>query len=354
MPTMTVALDARGTQTGHATRGIGRVIRELVDAIARLPAEQRAPFVVVGDGRPNAALKNEAAVARTIGGILSPGAMGHHDLVVRLAPSAPQRGGCPQLVVCHDLIQLKAAREHFPLHRRLRYPMHWFAFQLSLDTIRRAERVWTVSRAVADDAHRLLGTERSRLSPIPLAPSSTLRVPSPAARREILLKHELTGPYLLWLLGGANENKNVPGMLRVMANGGLPPLVIVGAGTAASRARIRRRARRLGAGDPSFLGYVPDDELGAVIHDAHAVVVPSTDEGFGLPVVEGLKCGGSVVANDIAVLREIGGNSVRFADINDPARFAEALRQPRLAAEPGALRTWDDVARDVVDLILAM
>ena len=346
-----IALDARGTAV-HGQRGIGRVIRELVDAIARLPQVARDDVIVVGDQQPNPALSNRPMVARTIGSILSPGNLLAYDVVLRLAPSAPElRPGAPrQLVCCYDLIQLKARREHFPLHRRIRYPSRWMSFQRSLETIKRADSVWTISRAVADDVHALLGVGRDRLVPVPLAASSTLAVPDAATCAGILQRLRLTEPYLLWLLGGPNENKNVRGMMRVMATGNVPSLVIVGVTAAWAQEKIGWLARSVGAPPPRFLGFIPDAELGAVLHGAHAVVVPSKDEGFGLPIVEAFKCGARVVANDIPVLREVGGEAAVFADINHPQAFAAALRNHAVARPLPPIRTWDDVAQDVLRL----
>ncbi len=54
------------------------------------------------------------------------------------------------------------------------------------------------------------------------------------------------------------------------------------------------------------------DVLAAVYRRADIVLLPSEREGFGLPVVEALACGTPVIATDLAVLREVGGNAVRY------------------------------------------
>jgi glycosyltransferase involved in cell wall biosynthesis len=53
------------------------------------------------------------------------------------------------------------------------------------------------------------------------------------------------------------------------------------------------------------------------------VLITSEAEGFGLPVIEALACGASVVASDIPVLRETGGGFVKYAPVGDSEGFAK-------------------------------
>jgi glycosyltransferase involved in cell wall biosynthesis len=52
------------------------------------------------------------------------------------------------------------------------------------------------------------------------------------------------------------------------------------------------------------------------------VLITSEAEGFGLPVIEALACGASVVASDIPVLRETGGEFARYAPVGNAEGFA--------------------------------
>src|SRR6202035_5287567 len=64
-------------------------------------------------------------------------------------------------------------------------------------------------------------------------------------------------------------------------------------------------------------GQVADEDLAAIYSDAHALVLPSDHEGFGLPAVEALACGTPVVACEVAALREVLGDRATFVRPGD-------------------------------------
>jgi glycosyltransferase involved in cell wall biosynthesis len=64
------------------------------------------------------------------------------------------------------------------------------------------------------------------------------------------------------------------------------------------------------------------------------VLVPSEAEGFGLPVIEALACGAVVLASDLPVLREVGGEAIVYCPVGDaPAWVARAQRLLEHATE---------------------
>ncbi|UHD14507.1 glycosyltransferase family 4 protein [Thiocapsa bogorovii] len=68
-----------------------------------------------------------------------------------------------------------------------------------------------------------------------------------------------------------------------------------------------------------------DDELLDAFRRADCLVCPSRAEGFGLPIVEGLVHGLPILASDIAVFREIGGNACKYFPLDDPGALAEQI-----------------------------
>lgn len=76
------------------------------------------------------------------------------------------------------------------------------------------------------------------------------------------------------------------------------------------------------------------------------VLITSEAEGFGLPVIEALACGASVVASDIPVLRETGGVFARYAPVGDSEGFAGlAVEQIEESGKRGGQGGADDGLR---------
>lgn len=73
------------------------------------------------------------------------------------------------------------------------------------------------------------------------------------------------------------------------------------------------------------LGFVDEAALPALMRQSRAVVYPSRGEGFGLPVLEALACGASVVTSSDTVMSEIAGDAALLAPAGDPVQLADVL-----------------------------
>ena len=74
-----------------------------------------------------------------------------------------------------------------------------------------------------------------------------------------------------------------------------------------------------------WLGHVSDELLASFYRRASAVILPSEAEGFGLPLVEAACQGIPVIARDIPIFREVGGNDVFYFKSKNGAELATAL-----------------------------
>ncbi len=119
------------------------------------------------------------------------------------------------------------------------------------------------------------------------------------------------------------------------------------------------------AADVVFTGYVRDKDIPVLYSGAEFFVFPSLYEGFGLPILEAMRCGVPVIASHVASLPEVGGDAVFYVDPYDPKDIAEkmltlaydtSLRE-RLK-ERGFLQasrfSWEKTARKTLDVYEAV
>jgi glycosyltransferase involved in cell wall biosynthesis len=185
-------------------------------------------------------------------------------------------------------------------------------------SVRRARVVCTPSRAVAEAVQERLGAPEHKLVVTPLGVAAewfTAAAPDEPLRRRLGLPDE----YLVFV-GADGPRKGLADLLRVHRDLDLPPLVVAGPGRAVRDERVIRT------------GYLTESELRRVVAGARALVLPSRDEGFGLPVLEAFACGVPVVCSDVPALREVSGGRAQLFRRGDDDSLRDALR--RVLSEP--------------------
>lgn len=184
-----------------------------------------------------------------------------------------------------------------------------------------------VLSAFAADRLAAWGVDRERIHVIP--PALDLPPPSPPPPAE--------APFHFLLVGREPMRKGADLAVRALA-------------------RVREaglEARLTLVGDPAYpvmarsagpgvegLAKVPRERLlGQVVPSAHALLVPSRAEGFGLAAVEALGAGRPLVVSDRDALPEIAGDVGRVVGVEDEVPLAAAMealaRDPVAAAQEG-------------------
>jgi glycosyltransferase involved in cell wall biosynthesis len=76
-----------------------------------------------------------------------------------------------------------------------------------------------------------------------------------------------------------------------------------------------------------FLGYVDDETLAGLYANASLFVLPSQDEGFGLPALESMASGTPVLVSDGGALPEVVGDAGMTFCLSDPQGLKHAMKQ---------------------------
>jgi glycosyltransferase involved in cell wall biosynthesis len=186
---------------------------------------------------------------------------------------------------------------------------------------RTADAVVTPSRYTKDLVVTRLGVEADRVYVCPFgAPTwrSLGRRPNNPASGYFLFVGTLVG------------RKNVPALLdaygRVLADRpDSPKLVIAGGATPEAAPWLRRIAQPPLAGHVSHVGYVSEADRERLYAGALALVMPSFDEGFGVPALEAMAAGVPVIASNRGSLPEVIGDAGTLLDPQDLDGFAAAM-----------------------------
>jgi O-antigen biosynthesis alpha-1,3-mannosyltransferase len=165
--------------------------------------------------------------------------------------------------------------------------------------------------------------------------------------------------YILFV-GTLTARKNIETLLDayeqlIETRGEVPKLRLAGARTPAADAWLARLSEPPLAGRAEYVGYVSDAHRRALFEGASVLVLPSWNEGFGLPALEAMALGIPVVASNRGALPEVVGGAGVLFDPSRPDALADALdrvlKDPALASaclSAGLARsaawTWDAAA----------
>jgi glycosyltransferase involved in cell wall biosynthesis len=229
------------------------------------------------------------------------------------------------VVTCHDVDAFRSILQ--PEDEQRSAPYRWMSARI-LAGLRLAAHVPCDSESTRDALVSLAGFPQDRLSVIANG-TDTARWQDTDALAD-LEAARLLGPRQgveLLHVGSTIPRKRIDILLDVFAAVKAERkdarLIRVGGPFTAEQ---RVRARELGILDAVVvLPFVDRATLAAVYRRAALTLLPSEREGFGLPLVESLASGTPMVATDIPVLRELGGDAVSYCPLEDIVQWAIAI-----------------------------
>jgi glycosyltransferase involved in cell wall biosynthesis len=260
----------------------------------------------------------------------------------------PLRAGVPVVVTVHDATFFSDPDLHTGLKRR-------FFATATKRAVRRAAGLVVPSQATRTELCRLVSPRAERAVVAPHGVDA--QVFHPPTEAEVLELRRTLGlgdqPFVAFL-GTIEPRKNVANLIRGwakactgMAN---PPALVVAGGKGWDASVDPAIAAVDGALRLIRPGYLPVQQLRALLGGADIVAYPALGEGFGLPVLEAMACGAAVLTTRRLSLPEVGGDAAAYCEVEadsigqalaallaDPDRRIELSKRAR---DRAATFTW--------------
>ena len=230
-----------------------------------------------------------------------------------------------RVVTVHDLNFL-AHPERTRAEIRRDYPA------LARTHAQRADRVIVVSEFTAGEVERQLGVPRSRISVCPPgAPDWQPRDETPAPGYVLFIGTleprknlgALLDAFEMLIVSSAARER--PGDASADAPWKVPQLLVAGKATEESREWVDRMNRPPLLGVVRHIGYVEPSRTRELYAGARMLVVPSFEEGFGIPALEAMTLGVPVVAARRGALPEVLGDAGQLVEADRPDQIAAAI-----------------------------
>lgn len=329
---MRVLLDATAVPSDRG--GVGRYVDELVPELARagvdlvlavqardvdhyrrlVPGADLIPLPGAAARRPLRMLWEQTELPRLVRRV-------RPDVVHSPHYTMPLATGAPVVVTVHDATFFTTPE----LHLRKKAAFFRSATRIAA---RRAAGLIVPSLATRDEVARLLGADRDLFTVayhgVDRARFHPVSIDEQARVRSTLEIDDL--PYV-GFLGTLEPRKNVPALIRawvrVCADLDHPPALVLAGGrgwdeeidTAIAQVPPELTVRRP--------GYLPLEDLPGFLAGATVLAYPSLAEGFGLPVLEAMASGATVLTSRELSLPEVGGEAVAYCGTSTDEISAE-------------------------------
>lgn len=236
----------------------------------------------------------------------------------------------PQLAVMHDL-----NFEHFP--KFLPFWSRWFYRKYFPKYAKKAKRIVTVSESSKKDIIKLYGIAPEKID-VSLNGAAEIFTPSDETSQQQFREEYTQGhPYYLFV-GSLHPRKNpvclfqAYDLFRKQYNQPYRLLVVGEKFYWTSEAETAHTVMEH-RNEVIFTGHMSQQQLVRAYGAARALAFPSYFEGFGIPLVESMRCGTPVLTSNADALLEVGGDAVAYFNPDKPEQLAAQMK--KLAEEEG-------------------
>jgi glycosyltransferase involved in cell wall biosynthesis len=341
---ITIALDAR--EMSDRPAGRGRYISSLLEAMEKNDKNIRYIWLC-GEKVPNISWTRAENIV-----IPYTGFRWHYECWNRLrdngfcdlflatrSPIVPSLFGAKSIFIAYDMVASKAT-EH------LEYINILIDRLFTPRAIKYSRKIIAISESTKKDLLKLYPGTADKVVVVPGAPASSFYKMTPDAK--VLKSYGLPSKYIL-SVGTIEPRKNHLKLVKAYSRLSIDlrkkyPLVLSGK-KGWHYEPLFKEINMLGLErDVLFTGYVPDEDLVHIYNAAALFIYPSFYEGFGLPVIEAMKCEVPVIASNTSSIPEVAGDAAILIDPYSDIEIYKTME--RFLTESGLREKYSRRARE--------
>jgi len=244
------------------------------------------------------------------------------DVFVSVDGLCSLKTAVPQCLVVHDI-----AFFHYPSHIKR---SHLFFFKKYIPKfLQKANSIATVSEFSKKDIIDRYKTDAKKIDVVYSAAKDIFKPVSAEIAEATKKKYTGGAEYFLYI-GAIHPRKNLVSLLRafsIFKKRLKSNMKLVLAGRLAWKydSFIQNLKKYKFKEDVIMLGYLSEDELVKITASAYALVYPSLLEGFGVPVLEAMKCHVPVLTSIGSSMEEIARDAALYADAKSFEDIADKM-----------------------------
>ena len=249
------------------------------------------------------------------------------DLLHCTSNTAPLFSPAPLHLTLHDIIYLNQEFSGGSWYQKLG---HYYRKWIVPLVFEKAKKVYTVSNFEKGQIKKHFGASE-KVEVVYNGVSEMFQPQSKASIKSARIEYNLPEQYIFFL-GNTVPKKNLTGMLQaydIYSNSEQNPIDLVMAESTESELDHMLKKLKLEhlKQHIHLTGYVKQADLPAIYSGAEVFVYPSLRESFGIPIIEAMACGTTVITSDTSSMPEVGGQAAFFINPYKPESIASQLSE---------------------------
>ena len=256
------------------------------------------------------------------------------DILHCTSNTAPLKGDIPLVVHLHDIIYMEKSYLKIIIGSGTTYQKFGNVYRRYIipKMIKRAKKIITVSHFEKNRINDFFGLKEGLLVAIHNGVSEHFKpIKDSEYLNKIKAKYKLPDKFFFFL-GNTDPKKNTKGVLEAMrdfykTNKEGYKLVMPDY----DEAELNKLLNQIGASkmrkDIFLTGYIVNTDLPAIINMSKLFLYPSLRESFGIPVLEGMRCGIPVITSNTSSMPEVAGEAAYIINPYQPSEITEGIHK---------------------------